>query len=187
MNNRIATFEGIVIKRRNYGEADKLISVFTKEEGKIRVLAKGIRKLTSRRAGHTELFNHLKITVVKHRDLYILSEAVSYSKNISIENDLDRIIYLYCIAEIIDHLVLDDQALPDVYFLFKSALQDIYDMDINLLTKKFPVLISEILSVLGFLPPGTDDISLIKILHLVEKFSEKKLKVVRLLDMGNSF
>ena len=50
--------EGIVIKRSNYSEADRIVTIFTKKNGKIKVKANGVRKIASRRSPHIELFNY---------------------------------------------------------------------------------------------------------------------------------
>ena len=50
--------EGIVIKRRNFNEADRIITVFSKRNGKINIKASGVRKITSRRSPHLELLNY---------------------------------------------------------------------------------------------------------------------------------
>ena len=50
--------EGIIIKRRDYGEADRILTVMTREYGKLKIKAKGVRKITSRRSAHIELLNH---------------------------------------------------------------------------------------------------------------------------------
>jgi len=69
--------EGIVLKRRNFGEADRILTVFTKDRGKISVLAKGVRRITSRRAGNVELLNRVSIFLHQTRGMPILTEAVS--------------------------------------------------------------------------------------------------------------
>ncbi|MDQ3929945.1 MAG: DNA repair protein RecO, partial [Chloroflexota bacterium] len=48
--------EAVVIKRSDLGEADKILTIFTPHFGKLRVVAKGVRKVSSRLAGHVELF-----------------------------------------------------------------------------------------------------------------------------------
>ena len=53
---RLYRTEAIVLKRRDYGEADRLLTVFTPEHGKLVLLGKGGRKTQSRKAGHGELF-----------------------------------------------------------------------------------------------------------------------------------
>ena len=53
--------EGLVIKRKDVGEADKIVTIFSKNQGKISVIAKGVRKVTSRRAGNLELLSRKQV------------------------------------------------------------------------------------------------------------------------------
>jgi len=53
--------EGIIIKRKNFGEADRILTIFTKNKGKISIVAKGVRKINSRRAPHIELLQKQKL------------------------------------------------------------------------------------------------------------------------------
>lgn len=70
------TVEGIILKRSNFGEADRMITVLTKNLGKISVVARGVRKITSRRAGNVELLNLVKMGLFKGKG-YTLTEAQS--------------------------------------------------------------------------------------------------------------
>ena len=68
--------EGIIIKRRDQGEADRIITLFSRSKGKISLKAKGVRQSNSRRAGSLELFNRVKAGVARgHSDLDILTEV----------------------------------------------------------------------------------------------------------------
>lgn len=97
--------EGIIIKRINYKEADKILTVFTKELGKITVLAKGVRKLTSRKKGSLELYNRCNLYVARGKTFDIVTETEILDffpqNKISFEK-LGRIYYL---TEVIDRLV----------------------------------------------------------------------------------
>ena len=66
--------EGIVIKRKDFGEADRILTVFTRHQGKIQVIAKGVRKINSRRSAHVELLNHCILNIHEAK-LPILTEA----------------------------------------------------------------------------------------------------------------
>ncbi|MBI2593599.1 DNA repair protein RecO, partial [Candidatus Daviesbacteria bacterium] len=68
--------EGIILKRTNFGEADRMLTVLTKNLGKITVIARGVRKITSRRAGNVELLNVVKLGLFKGKG-YTLTEAQS--------------------------------------------------------------------------------------------------------------
>lgn len=61
--------EGIVLKKEDFGEADRRFLIFTKDYGKIEATAKGIRKIKARLAGHLENFNHCHLMISISRDL----------------------------------------------------------------------------------------------------------------------
>jgi DNA repair protein RecO (recombination protein O) len=65
----------IVLRRTDFGEADRLLSVFTPEHGKLRLVAKGARKPSSRKSGHLELFSEGQFLVAVGRDLDIVTQA----------------------------------------------------------------------------------------------------------------
>ena len=64
-----------VLRHSNYGEADRLLTLYTRQLGKTRALAKGARKIASRKAGHIEPFTHVKLQLAKGRDMLILTQA----------------------------------------------------------------------------------------------------------------
>jgi DNA repair protein RecO (recombination protein O) len=70
-------WEGIVLQSRDFGEGDRLLNVLTREQGMVRLLARGVRRILSRRAGHLELFVKVKIGVAAGRSFGIITEAVT--------------------------------------------------------------------------------------------------------------
>ena len=81
--------EGVIIKRRNFKEADKILTVFTKKYGKVSVLAKGVRKITSRRGPSVELFNHASLLLHKASFLDIVTEASVYNTFEHVKKDFE--------------------------------------------------------------------------------------------------
>ena len=71
--------EAVVLRRKDFGEADRVLTLLTPEHGKVRVVAKGIRKPASRKAGHLDLFMRSKLLVAKGRDLDIITQAETMS------------------------------------------------------------------------------------------------------------
>ena len=65
---------GFVVKRINLGEADRFVTIFTQNNGKIEVLAKGVRKITSKRSSHIELLNLVRFHSIKTSKNIILTE-----------------------------------------------------------------------------------------------------------------
>lgn len=140
--------EGIIIKRKNYGEADRLLTVLTKNNGKILVKATGIRRIASRRSPHVELLNHSLLGLYKGKFYAILTEAHTIENFSSIKNNLEKMGYAYHLCELIDGLCPENQENTKVFYLLKNIL--------NNLSQSHPISIQEfeieLLSILGYLP-----------------------------------
>lgn len=81
--------EGIILSRISFGEADRILTVFSKDEGKVKILAKGSRKIKSRLAPHIEPFSVGKYFVVEGKTFYILTGAEATEQNEEILSDLE--------------------------------------------------------------------------------------------------
>jgi len=114
--------EGVVIKRFNFGEADKILTVFTKHHGKVRAVAKGVRRLTSRKAGNVELFNQATLFFVRSKNLDLLTEAVLINSFSCLRANLKKVAVAYYFCEVVDKLTPDNQPQPDVYRLLVDCL-----------------------------------------------------------------
>jgi len=149
---RSHNLEGIIIKRINVGEADKIITVFTRELGKISLKATGIRKLQSKRAGVLELFNHVKITAVHGRgNLDVLTEVDIQNTFSSWKHHLGRVNIAYQLAEVIDKLTPDGQPHPQVFEILNTAFLEINELDSNW-NLKLETWILDIIKDLGYWP-----------------------------------
>ncbi len=147
--------EGIVIKRINYSEVDRIITIFTKTEGKIVVLAKGIRKINSRKAPHLELFNQCQFTVITGRNIDLVTESQTINSYSSIRNNLLKLAYAYQLSEIIDKIIPEKENYQKIYLLFIETLLKIDDAnntDLIILSQQF---ILEVLWDLGYLPKNS--------------------------------
>ena len=67
--------EAVVLRHNDWGEADRLLVLFTREMGKLRVIAKGARKIRSRKAGHLEPFTRVTLMLARSHDLPIVTQA----------------------------------------------------------------------------------------------------------------
>jgi DNA repair protein RecO (recombination protein O) len=72
---RSITSEAIVLRHSDWGEADRLLWIYTRKYGKLRALAKGIRKIRSRKAGHLEPFTRVALLLARGRDFFIVTQA----------------------------------------------------------------------------------------------------------------
>ena len=126
---RTYTVEGIVIKRQNIGEADKLITLFTETLGKITLLARGIRKSSSRRVGSLELFNQVKVSAARGRgELDTLTEVQVLNSFSPWRRFLGRITLAYQLCEIVDKLTPDRQPHPEIFTLLSLSLSQISNL-----------------------------------------------------------
>lgn len=175
---RSYNLEGIIIKRSNFGEADKLVTLFTKTHGKVTLMARGIRKLTSKRAGSLELFNMVKVSAIPGRgQIDTLTEVQELQSYSNWRMHMGRVNIAYQLVETIDKLTPDLQPHPHIYIILTSALAQIGDLDDNWqATVDFWIL--EILRELGFYSESTYEGN---IYDLVESVSERPLNSPKLL------
>jgi DNA repair protein RecO (recombination protein O) len=140
MPSRERTFrtEAIVLRRKDFGEADRLLTLFTPEAGKIRAVAKGIRKPRSRKAGHLELYTRSNLLLAKGRDMDIITQAVTVDAYRPLREDLLRSTYgSYCI-ELLDKFTPDEAENKPLYDLLVVALGWLADArDLALATRYY--------------------------------------------------
>ncbi|MEA2020184.1 MAG: DNA repair protein RecO [Patescibacteria group bacterium] len=99
--------EGLVIKRTSYSEADQILTIFTKNRGKVSAIAKGSRKLTSRKGGHLELLNHSIFSIAEGKSLDIITEAETVEPFSSIKSNLEKSSLGHYLAEFINEFLPD--------------------------------------------------------------------------------
>jgi len=121
--------EGIVIKRRNFNEADRILTVMTRDYGKIQIKAAGVRKITSRRSAHIELLNHTILHLYKGNTFSILTEAKMLDDFSEIKENFDKVGLAYHVCELIDGLCPENQENRNVYFLLQRTLQKLSQQD----------------------------------------------------------
>lgn len=164
--------EGIILKRSNFGEADRILTVFTKRHGKIKIIAKGVRRITSRRGPNVELFNLVILFVHRGRTFDILTEAQVVDTFQRIRKNLELIGLAYYVCELIDGLCAEHQPHPKVFDLLVKTLEE---LDLGLITKFETTLLLE----LGFLP--ISKANSIDTTSYIEHLLERRLKTRRLL------
>lgn len=168
--------EGVIIKKRNFKEADKIITVFTKDYGKVSVLAKGVRKINSRRGPSLELFNHTTLLVHESSFLGIITEASVYNSFEHIKKDLSRITRAYQACELIDCLTREDQENSDAFFLLLAFLDQINSHEpVNMDQFK-----RQLLAILGFLSEA--DVLSDELDSFIETIAERKLATPRIYE-----
>ncbi len=119
--DRVYRTEGIVLRRSDFGEADRLLTVFTPERGKLRLIAKGARKPSSRKSGHVELFCHSHFLVAVGRELDIITQAETLEPFQGLRQDLLPTTYAYYMAELADAFTGERDENRPLFDLLKDA------------------------------------------------------------------
>jgi DNA repair protein RecO (recombination protein O) len=105
---RLYRVSAIVLKRREMGEADRLLTVLTRDRGKLTLLAKGVRKPASRKAGHIEPFTYVEFLVAKGKSLDLVTQAETIEAHRNLREDLWRSSWAYYVVELADAFVHDE-------------------------------------------------------------------------------
>jgi DNA repair protein RecO (recombination protein O) len=147
---RLHRTEAIVLKRHDFGEADRILTLYTPDRGKLHAIAKGVRRITSRKSGHVELFTHTGLLLAEGRNLHVLTQAETIQPYLGIRVDLLRTTYAYYVAELVDRFVGEGVESRPTFDLLRDGLQAISDCaDPSLATRFFEI---RFLGVLGYRP-----------------------------------
>lgn len=139
--------EGIVLKRVNLGEADRILTVLSKQKGKISVLAKGVRRITSRRAGNVELLNRSLMFLHPAKNFLILTEASVLDTYPKLKEDLTLSTYAFHIIELVDRLTVQEGENGNLYQELVEVLARLSKKPRQILVRAFE---TKILADLGF-------------------------------------
>lgn len=151
-------FLGLVIKRANYGEADKLVTLFTRETGKLTFMAKGVRRVKSRRSAHLELFNLVEVQAHQTKAFSIITEARSINCFPQIKSSLGQSVYLFYLAEMLDKIMPEGQPFEKAFVLITDAISQmelVSKTGGETIEKAVKELCFQVLWQLGYLPAGT--------------------------------
>ncbi len=142
--------EGIILRRQRWGEADRLLTIFTRELGKVRVVAKGVRKTQSRKAGHLEPFMQTALVLAQGRDWWIVTQAETINAFFSLREDLQKTGYAAYVIELMDKFTYEDGPNPALYRLVVETLQHLEAGDPLFVVAHFYEL--RLLDMMGFRP-----------------------------------
>lgn len=98
----------VVLRHKDWGEADRLLTLYTREEGKVKAVAKGARKITSRKAGHLQPFTQVSLQLARGRDLLIITQAETVNAFLGIGADLSKTGYASYVIELLDRFTYDE-------------------------------------------------------------------------------
>ncbi len=120
---RVYSTEGFTLRRTDFGEADRILTLFTPTYGKIRAIAKGVRKTKSRLAGHLEPFTRTQLLLATGRDLDIVTQAEGRERFERLPTDFWSATAAWYVAELVDRFLEDADPHPRLYALFVETLR----------------------------------------------------------------
>jgi len=142
--------EGIVLKKKNLLNDDKLITIFSKNHGKTVLFAKGIRKIISRRLSHLETGNLIKFSFYeKDNYLYLRETEIIYGYS-KIKRSDKKINILYLLFFILNKILPENQKEPLIFDKTLEVLRDLNNKD-DFNIRRAKLYLSEVLVAHGFI------------------------------------
>lgn len=141
--------EGIVIRTYKLGEADRIVVFLTKGRGKVRAVAKGVRKSGSRFGARLEAPSHVALQLYEGRELDTITQAESIDHFRTIREDLDSIAHASAMLEAVDHMSQEGEANPQLFTMLLGALRTLAADAHPLVT---PAFFWKLLALEGFRP-----------------------------------
>ena len=127
MTSRLYRDSGVVLRTFRLGEADRIVVMLTRDNGKVRAVAKGIRKTRSKFGGRLEPLSHVNIQLYRGRELDIVNQVESVDAAGSVFGDLDAMTDASAILEAVDLLVPDREPVPDLYRMVVGVRQTLME------------------------------------------------------------
>ena len=118
--------QALVIRHREYGEADRILTLYTLEKGKVQAIAKGVRKLKSRKAGHLEPFTQVALQLAKGRNLELVTQAETIRNFANIKENLKLTAQAAYVLELLDRFTYEE---GENRFLYNLVLETLSRLD----------------------------------------------------------
>ena len=129
--------QGVVLRTIRLGEADRIVTLVTQSHGKVRAVAKGVRKTKSRFGGRLEPIGHVSLLLYEGRELDVVTQAETLDHFRTIRDDLDRVGRATSMLEAVDQVAQERQPNPRLYLLLVGALRALAARDAPLVVPAF--------------------------------------------------
>ncbi|TRZ74743.1 MAG: DNA repair protein RecO [Actinobacteria bacterium] len=114
--------KGVVLRTYKLGEADRIVVIMTQNHGKVRAVAKGIRKTKSKIGARLEVLSHVEVLLYKGKELDIVNQVELIESSAPLHADLDRLTQGLSMLEAVDMIADDRQPSPHLYRMLVGAL-----------------------------------------------------------------
>jgi DNA repair protein RecO (recombination protein O) len=143
--------EAVVLRHMDWGEADRLLALYTRERGKLRAVAKGARRIKSRKAGHLEPFTRVTLQLARGREMPIVTQAETVDAYLPLRETLVKTGFAAYVVEMLDRFTYEDETENyAIYHLLTETLGRIAsEPDAWVAVRYYEV---QLLGLLGFRP-----------------------------------
>ena len=150
--NRIRTYktEAIILKQIPFLEKDRIITIYSQEYGKLRLIAKGIRSPKSKFGGSLETLNSVSLSIIKRNSLDLITESYTNMTYLNIRNNLNLLSKSMYWIELIDSLTIENEPIKNMFELTEFALNLINDNNCNDLCLRYLEL--KLIIITGYSP-----------------------------------
>ncbi len=142
--------KAIILKTADLGEADRLLTIYSKEFGKIRVIARGVKKVSSKLRYHLEPLSYSQFILVEGKQNKIVKDSILMNQFLSIKKDLNKVKTAYKIVDLIDQLIVGEEKDDNIWELILQVFKIISKKEEN------PQIVEEfrnsLLKLLGYDP-----------------------------------
>lgn len=119
----------VVLRTHKLGEADRIVVLMTEGRGKVRAVAKGVRKTKSRFGGRLEPTGHVSLLIHEGRSLDVVNQAETLDANRRLREDLDRLADGLALVEAVDQVALEGEPNPALYRMLAGALRTLEEAE----------------------------------------------------------
>lgn len=125
MTERVYQTEGIIIKKYKFGEADRLLTLFTADYGKVKAIAKGAMRPKSKLGGNVELLTHSKLMLARGRNLDIITQAQAIDTFLPMRDSLELMSCGFYLSELVDTFTEESVEDREMFQLFLNTLKEL--------------------------------------------------------------
>jgi DNA repair protein RecO (recombination protein O) len=144
------TSEGLVLARRNFSEADRILVVYTNRYGKVSLIAKGVRKPKSRKRGSLEVFSLINFSASRGKSLDIITEVETLDAFNKLRKDLKKVSLVYYFMEVIGRITEEGEENKELFNMVVDYINRVKKE--NKLRRIRIEFLNDVLSLLGYWP-----------------------------------
>lgn len=171
MKARSFSCQAVVLKRSSVGETDRVVTLLSQEFGKIAVVAKGVRKLSSSKGAYLEPGNHITAYCIVTKSMPLLTQANLIADTAEVRTSLIKMRQLNQLLEIFDQLFVENELEPELFNLILSTRQSV--LAITPSVKTIRAQLEQLIQILGFQDP--QDTKFLTISEYITSLTDRKM------------